>query len=106
MRGNFLLQSILLVAALPLAAQQQQDVSRPVYPGVVDLNPNSNLPLQKVAPEDLLGLQVYDAPEFTRTVRIGADGTIRLPMLKENLHVDGLFPSDIEVLLAEALKRE
>lgn len=104
-QGNFLTLSLLFIAALPLAAQQQ-DVSRPIYPGVVDLNPASNLPIQKVGPEDLLGLQVYDAPEFSRTVRIAADGSIRLPMLKETIHVDGLFPSDIEVLLAEALKRE
>ncbi|MGA2711483.1 MAG: polysaccharide biosynthesis/export family protein [Bryobacteraceae bacterium] len=104
-RGNFLPLSVVFIAALPLAAQQQ-DASRPVYPGTQDLNPASNLPIQKVGPEDLLGLQVYDAPEFTRTVRIAADGTIRLPMLKETMHVDGLFPSDIEVLLGEALKRE
>jgi polysaccharide export outer membrane protein len=105
-RGNFLTLFVVFIAALPVAAQQQQDASRPVYPGVPDLNTTSNLPIQKLGPEDLLGLGVYDAPEFTRTVRIAADGTIRLPMLKETIHVDGLFPSDVEVLLAEALKRE
>ena len=106
-RGNLLTLSILFIAALPLAAPlAAQDASRPVYPGIAELNPASNLPIQKLGPEDLLGLGVYDAPEFTRTVRIAADGTIRLPMLKETIHVEGLFPSDIEVLLSEALKRE
>lgn len=104
-RSLFVL-SVVLVAALPLAAQQ--DPARPVYPGVVpDLNsPATNLPIQKVGPDDLLGIQVYDAPEFTRTVRIAQDGNIRLPMLKETIRVQGLFPNDIEILLAEALKRE
>src|SRR5580658_8413244 len=109
LHGHFLRLSVVFVAALPFAAQlaaQQQDASRAIYSGVPDINSTSNLPIQKVGPEDLLGLGVYDAPEFTRTVRIAADGTIRLPMLKETIHVDGLFPSDVEVLLAEALKRE
>jgi len=104
--GNFFALSVVLVAALPLVAQQ--DPAHPIYSTPApDLNSAStNLPIQKVGPEDLIGLSVYDAPEFTRTVRIAADGTIRLPMLKEKLRVDGLYPSDIEVLLAEALKRE
>jgi polysaccharide export outer membrane protein len=102
--GHLLKLSVVLVAALPLAAQ---DAARPTVPGTPDYsNPGSNLPIQKVGPEDLLGLQVYDAPEFSRAVRIAADGTIRLPMLKQPVRVQGLYPSDIEVLLAEALKRE
>jgi polysaccharide export outer membrane protein len=80
--------------------QAQQTVS------VVDLNPTLNLPQQRVGPEDLLGLQVYDAPEFTRTVRVGADGAIRLPMLKSEIRVQDLLPHDIEILIAEALQRE
>ena len=82
LHGHFLRLSVVFVAALPfaaqLAAQQQQDASRPIYSGTPELNTTSNLPIQKVGPEDLLGLGVYDAPEFTRTVRISADGTIRL----------------------------
>jgi polysaccharide export outer membrane protein len=89
---------------LPLAAQ---DLTRATVPtAVADMNPSSNLPLQRVGPEDLLGLQVYDAPEFTRTVRISAEGTIRLPMLKEPIRVQGLMPNEIEVLVQEALERE
>jgi polysaccharide biosynthesis/export protein len=103
--GKLLTLSILFITALPLMAQL--DAARQTIPGVPDYsNPASNLPIQKVGPEDLLGLQVYDAPEFTRAVRITADGTIRLPMLKEPIRVQGLYPSDIEVLLTEALKRE
>src|ERR1700722_1442805 len=101
--GKFLTLSILAIGALPLAAQQP-DASRPIIPGVQELNSSSNLPIQKGGPEDLLGFQVYDAPEFTKTVRIAADGTIRLPMMKEHLRVEGLLPGDIEILLADALK--
>ena len=105
LHGKFLALSVLFISALPLAAQQQ-DAARPILPGNTELNSSSNLPIQKVGPEDLLGFQVYDAPEFTKTVRIAADGTIRLPMMKEHLRVDGLLPGDIEILLADALKRE
>ncbi len=98
----FLSVFLIAAAALPLAAQQP-DAAHPVY-GAADVT-QPNLPIQKVGPGDLLSLSVYDAPEFTRTARIAEDGTIRLPGLKAPLHVDGLLPSDIEVLLAEALKR-
>jgi polysaccharide biosynthesis/export protein len=92
-----------VAVALPLIAQ---DPSQKVPVPVADLNPSSNLPLQRVGPEDLLGLQVYDAPELTRTVRVSADGTIRLPMLKSPIRVEGLLPNEIETLVAEALQRE
>jgi polysaccharide biosynthesis/export protein len=92
--------SAVLVLAWPLAAQT-------VPAPVADLNPSSNLPQQRVGPEDLLGLSVYDAPELTRTVRVSAEGTIRLPMMpKSPIRVEGLLPNEIEVLVAEALQRE
>jgi polysaccharide export outer membrane protein len=49
---------------------------------------------------------VYDAPEFTRTVRVGADGQIRLPMLKQRLRAEGLLPGELETAIAEALQAE
>jgi polysaccharide export outer membrane protein len=94
---------IAFLTTFPLAAQD----TRPTNPSpTADLNPLSNLPLQRVGPEDLLGLQVYDAPEFTRSVRVSADGTIRLPMLKIPIRVQGLMPNEIEILVQEALERE
>src|SRR5580700_10104015 len=102
---TLLVLSAALAFALPLVAQDsaiRQTVSAPV----ADLNPSNNLPLQKVGPEDLIGLQVYDAPEFTRSLRVSAEGTIRLPMLKNTIRVQGLMPNEIEVLVAEALQRE
>jgi polysaccharide export outer membrane protein len=102
---SLLTLSAVLIAALPLAAQTT-DPSRPVYSATQDLSAGANLPIQKLGPEDLISIQVYDAPEMTRSVRIAADGTIRLPMLKETIRVQGLFPNDIEALVADALKRE
>jgi polysaccharide export outer membrane protein len=96
--------SAVFAIALPLGAQTPGTGTVPVP--VADLNPSSNLPLQRVGPEDLLGLQVYDAPEFTRTVRISADGTIRLPMLTNTIKVQGLMPNEIEVLVQQELERE
>jgi len=92
--------SALLAACLPASAQLQ------IVPSpATDLNPNANLVQQKVGPDDLIGLQVYDAPEFSRTVRVSGDGSIRLAGLPEPIRVQGLMPDDISVLVKEALVR-
>ncbi|MGD0013471.1 MAG: polysaccharide biosynthesis/export family protein [Bryobacteraceae bacterium] len=77
-------------------------------PGVVDasLAGVANLPAQRIAGNDLIAVSVYDAPELTRTVRVGADGMIRLPMLKERIRADGLLPGELENAIAEALNSE
>jgi polysaccharide export outer membrane protein len=92
--------SAVLAASLPAVAQQQTSPT-----AVADLSPSANLVQQKVGPEDLIGLQVYDAPEFTRTVRVSLDGTIRLAGLASPIRVQGLMPDDISVLVKEALVR-
>jgi polysaccharide export outer membrane protein len=65
----------------------------------------SNLPTQPVGPDDLLALSVYDSPELTRTVRVDADGNIRLPMLKDPVQVRGMVPSQLESAIAKALTK-
>jgi len=65
-----------------------------------------NLPLQKIGPNDLVALSVYQAPEFTRTVRVGAEGRLRLPMVKQTIRAEGLLPSELEAAVAEALIHE
>ena len=94
--------AILLASGLTIVNARGQD--RIVAP--VDLNAASNLPMQRIGPDDLLLMHVYDAPEFTRSVRVATDGTIRIPMIKTPLRVQGLYPSEVEVLLAEALQRD
>ncbi len=65
--------------------------------GVVDANIASvaNLPAQKIAANDLIAVSVYDSPELTRTVRVGGDGRIRLPMLKQRIVAEGLLPGQL-----------
>ncbi|MGQ9635636.1 MAG: polysaccharide biosynthesis/export family protein [Bryobacteraceae bacterium] len=84
-----------VVMAAALAAQ-----TRPVEVG------GANLPAQKIGANDLIAVSVYDAPEFTRTVRVGADGQIRLPMLKQRLRAEGLLPGELEGAIAQALQAE
>jgi polysaccharide export outer membrane protein len=67
---------------------------------------STNLPAQKIGADDLIAVSVYDAPELTRTVRVGGDGAIRLPMLKQRIKVEGMMPGDVEAAIAAALKQE
>jgi polysaccharide export outer membrane protein len=66
----------------------------------------ANLPSQPIGATDLLSISVYGAPELTRTVRVGSDGLIRLPMLSERIDVRGMLPAELETRLAEALASE
>jgi len=66
----------------------------------------ANLPTQPIGANDLIAVTVYDAPELSRTIRVGADGFIRLPMLKQRIKADGLYPANLESAIAEALKGE
>lgn len=65
----------------------------------------ANLPAQRIGPNDLLAIAVYEAPEFTRTVRVSEEGWIRLPMVEEPIPVAGLFPHEVERRLAQVLER-
>jgi polysaccharide export outer membrane protein len=65
---------------------------------------SANLPAQRIGPNDLLSISVYDAPEFTRTIRVSADGAVILPLMKKPVPAAGLLPSELEPKLAEALR--
>jgi polysaccharide export outer membrane protein len=82
------------------ASSQQSNPNRPAM--VPELG--ANLPAQAVGPNDLIAVSVYDAPELSRTIRISADGYIRLPMLKTRVKAEGLYPADLEVAIAKALR--
>jgi polysaccharide export outer membrane protein len=66
----------------------------------------ANLPAQRIGPNDLIAISVYDSPELTLTVRVGQGGTIRLPMLKRRIKAEGLLPAALETAIAEALRAE
>ena len=91
--------SCLLVLFLLSAASAQV---RPVAAEAV----TANLPAQRIGASDLVAVSVYDVPELTRTVRVGADGLIRLPMLKRRIKAEGLMPAELETAIASALVAE
>lgn len=92
MRRKFLGLWWWLLAALPLLGQGETG--------------GSNLPAQPIGPTDLLAISVYGAPELTRTVRVGEDGLIRLPMLHERIDARGLMPAELEGRIAASLTGE
>jgi polysaccharide export outer membrane protein len=66
----------------------------------------ANLPSQPVGPNDLIAISVYDAPELSRTIRVGADGYFAIPMLKQRLLASGRYPADLESTIGNALREE
>lgn len=92
---------LLFVLAATFAFAQDNSPTRAL--GTPDAG---NLPVQKIGPQDLLAVQVYDAPEFSRTIRVLDSGEIKLPMMEKNIHVAGLFPADIEALITDEIKHE
>lgn len=66
----------------------------------------ANLPAQPIGPNDLIAVAVYDQPELSRTVRVGADGKIRFPMIETPMQAAGLMPADLEEAIGKALVAE
>ena len=66
----------------------------------------ANLPAQKIGANDLVAVSVYDQPEYTRSVRVSADGYIRLPMVRPRIKAEGALPSELEAAIAEALRAD
>jgi polysaccharide biosynthesis/export protein len=87
-----------LLAAIPFCLAAQQTTITTALP--------TNLPSQRIGPNDLLNIQVYGASELSRTVRVSADGSFRLPMLKSAFPAEGKFPGELESVIASALSRE
>ena len=89
---------ILIFVLLSISAAFAQTTQRATLPDV-----GANLPSQPVGANDLIAVSVYDAPEFTRSVRIGSDGYFALPMLKERIKASGLLPAELEAAISAAL---
>jgi polysaccharide export outer membrane protein len=94
------LLTILLLSSIAFA-----QTSRPA-PNVAGDALIPNLPAQVIGADDMIMVSVYNSPEFTRTVRVGPDGMIRLPMLKQKVKAAGLLPADLELTTAKALQDE
>lgn len=92
-----------LVLALTSQISSQAQTTPNHASGATTYSEGSNLPVEKIGRDDLIGITVYDAPELTRTVRVGTDGDIRLPMLRQHVHAAGLYPADLENAITTAL---
>jgi polysaccharide export outer membrane protein len=95
--------SFLIIAVASSASAQQQVNPNRIGTGATVLAEGANLPTEKIGKDDLIGITVYDAPELTRTVRVGSDGDIRLPMLRQHISAAGLYPAELETAIAAAL---
>jgi len=93
---------VVLLLLLSLSAALAQQPYRPIQ--ATEAGPN--LPTQPIGPNDLIAVAIYDAPELSRTIRVSADGFIRLPMLKQRVEAQGLYPSDLETAIVTALRTE
>jgi protein involved in polysaccharide export with SLBB domain len=92
------MMALLVIAAATLAGQA-------LIPGA-QAEMGANLPALPIGPNDLLAISVYAAPELTRTVRVSAEGLIRLPMLHEKIEAQGLMPAELETRIAAVLSEE
>jgi polysaccharide export outer membrane protein len=88
----------LLLSLSILAAQS--------HPPTMDDVGKANLPQHSIGANDLIAVSVYDSPELTRTIRVDADGAIRLPLLKNPIQAEGLLPMNLEGTIGDALKGE
>ena len=91
---------ILFLVVLSLFSAIAQPVRR------IAPEPTANLPSQPVGPNDLIAVSIYDAPELSRTIRIGADGSFSLPMLKQRLDAAGRYPAELEAAISAAFRKE
>lgn len=96
----------LTMCALSVSAQEVQPLPTHVNSAAQTLMDAFNLPVERLGPDDLIGLSVYDEPELTRTVRVNADGKLRLPMLQGQLQAAGLYPGQLEEEITKALVSE
>jgi polysaccharide export outer membrane protein len=96
--------SVLVVffVIVSISAALAQQTVRPIPVTEV----GANLPTQPIGPNDLIAVSIYDAPELSRTIRVSADGFIRLPMLKQRVEARGLYPAEMETAIVAALREE
>jgi polysaccharide export outer membrane protein len=66
----------------------------------------ANLPPHKIRTNDLVNISIYGEPDLARTVRVGSDGAIRLPLLEQKIKADGMMPDEVEKAIAEAFQHE
>ena len=106
LRGQFMrklaIASLTIIVGNAASALQEPNSAR-VGAGATSINDSSNLPVERIGSNDLIGITVYDSPELTRTLRVDSDGEIRLPMIPKHIQAAGLYPEDLENAIRKAL---
>src|SRR5579859_2952122 len=70
--------------------------------------PDPQLALANVAYEplgsgDLVYVSVADCPEANRSYRVSANGDLKLALLSQPIHAEGLVPGDLEKQITQAM---
>lgn len=94
------------ILAAGAAFAQQHPAAAYAASGPTVVNGSSNLPVERIGRNDLVGISVYDSPELTRAFRVDPDGMLRLPMLKQPIQAAGLYPAELESAIRTALTSE
>jgi polysaccharide export outer membrane protein len=97
---------VLTLCGLSVWAQQSQTLPAHVGAGAQTLTDVFNLPVERLGPDDLIGLSVYDEPELIRTIRVNSEGKLRLPMIQRQIQAAGLYPGELEKEITRALIEE
>ena len=89
----FLSGGVVLAAAPPTSTRKPSDIqlSKVVYDSYI------------LGPGDSLKVELLDIPELSRTVSIGPDGAVYLPLLRA-LYVEGLTVEELRYFLTEQFK--
>jgi len=98
---------ILLAAASPLCASQGSSGadSNTQQPAATSPATSSQITEEYIiAPDDLLNVSVVDVPELSQDYRVGADGTIVIPMLPEPIDAEGLTPRELSAVISNKLR--
>src|SRR5256885_303777 len=105
------------VLSTPQSATQNQNTPRPNLETTEDgnrrlkelLDSNPSAPAvsageYRIGPEDVLNINIFEAQELNREVRVSAGGDISLPLLG-SVRAAGLTPRELEFVLQELLHR-
>jgi polysaccharide export outer membrane protein len=105
------------VLSTPKSSDQKQNPSQPDMQTAQDWNrrlkelldsnpsaPSVSAQEYRIGPEDVLSINIFEAQELNREVRVSASGEISLPLLG-SVRAAGLTPRELEFVLQELLHR-
>lgn len=103
------LQPLVLIAYLlsPLAFAGQVTGGAPARSEADgQLKPSLDIPVETVAPGDLLSISVANWTDVSRTYQISGEGTISLPVVAKPFFVTGLTATQIEQMITRTFQSE